>query len=655
MNDQKFDITINISGDRISLRDKLENLPAKPGVYQFKNAEAKILYVGKAISLRNRVRQYFQKSRQLDARLDAMVEKVADLEIIVTDSEVEALILEATLIKQFKPRYNVNLKDDKSYPYIVITNEPFPRVFITRRVIRDGSRYFGPYTDVKNMRGSLKMIREIFKVRSCNYFIDDDSIRKRKIRVCLDYHIKKCDGPCEGHIPAEKYRGMINEVAQVLKGKTSALVELLRSQMDAASGDLRFEDAAELRDKAKQLSVYNERQKVVDAEMTDRDLFAVATEGDDACGVIFKVRDGKIIGSQHVYMSNVEGKAEREIVEQLVERFYLESEDVPGEVFLQVELESSGPVEQWLTEKRGGKTQVVVPRIGEKAKLMSMCRKNAELLLAELKVQKMKREYYIPHAVTALQRDLRLPKPPRRIECFDISNIQGTDSVASMVVFVDGRPRKTEYRKFKILTVKGPDDFASMREVVERRYSRLLQEQAEFPDLIVVDGGKGQLSSAVEVLERLGLRQPIPKSSILPACRTGRNPQSPISNPIPTKSGQIPDLPVVGLAKRLEEVFIPEASDPQSIPKTSSGIKLLQHIRDEAHRFAVTYHRTLRTKRTLQTELDLVEGVGKKRTQELLEAFGSVQGVKFATREQLAEIVGEKVAAKIKEHFEEQV
>ncbi len=493
------------------------------------------------------------------------------------------------------------------------------------------------------MRSSLKMIREIFKVRSCNFFIDDEAIRRRKIKVCLDYHIKKCDGPCEGLASREKYNGMINEVAQVLKGKTASLVHSLDGDMQKAAEELRFEEAAELRDRINQLGVYNERQKVVDAEMIDRDLFAVALEGDDACGVVFKVREGKIIGRQHVYMSGVEDKTEPDVVEQFVERYYLETEDVPGEIFLPAETENRPAIEQWLTEKRKGKAEIVVPKIGEKAKLMQMCRKNAELLLDELKLQKLKREDYMPASVLALQRDLRLAKVPRRMECFDISNTQGTDSVASMVVFVDGRPRKTEYRKFKIRSVAGPDDFASMREVIERHYGRLLQEQGELPDLIMVDGGKGQLSSAVEVLEHLGLRH-TQSAPVAPATEQS----------IPILKPPTPHLSVIGLAKRLEEVFVPESNDPQSIPKTSSGLKLLQRIRDEAHRFAITYHRTLRQKRTLQTELDLIEGIGKKRAKELLESFGSVQGVKFATQAQLAEIVGEKEAAKIKDYFGEE-
>ncbi len=623
---------ISITKDLVRLQDKLGNLPTLPGVYQFKNSAGEVVYVGKAINLRNRVRQYFQKSYRPDPRRDAMVAKIRDLELIVTDSEVEALILETTLIKKLKPRYNVDLKDDKTFPYIVITNEPYPRVFATRRLIRDGSRYFGPYTDVKNMHASLKIIREIYKVRSCNYFIDAEVVRKKSVKICFDYHIKKCEGPCEGLVSQERYNEMIGDVVQVLRGKTSTLVRSLEERMSVASNELRYEDAARLRDQIRQLSVYNDRQKVIDAELVDRDLFALASEGDDACGVVFKVRDGKINGRQHFYMSGVDRKPEPEVFQQFLDRYYLDSMDIPSEIFLPLELENNAALEQWLSTRREEKVSVVVPKIGEKAKLMAMCKHNAELLLGMLKLQKAQNRDYLPPSVKILQKDLRLSQAPRRIECFDISNFQGTDSVASMVVFVNGRPKKSEYRKFKIKTVNGPDDFASMREVIGRRYGRLLREEhAEMPDLIVVDGGKGQLSSAVESLGELGLFPGSPRAD--------------------EQSQRTPA--VIGLAKRLEEVFIPGSGDAQSLSRSSPGLKLLQQIRDEAHRFAITYHRTLRSKRVLRTELDLIEGVGKKRAREMLEVFGSVQGVKFATGEQLAEVVGEKVAAKVKEFFAE--
>ncbi len=656
MIDQLPIMSIDISDEKVSLEQKLSNLPDKPGVYQFKDSEGKILYIGKAVVLKNRVRQYFHKSRRLDPRIEAMVAKIRDVELIATDSEVEALILEATLIKKIKPKYNVDLKDDKSYPYIVITNEPFPRVFVTRRIIKDGSKYFGPYMDVRTMRASLKMIRDVFKVRSCNYLINEEAIKKKKIKLCLDYHIKKCDGPCEGIISQVRYNEMIHEVMLVIKGKTTSLLTSFEDQMKVAADNLDFEQAAELRDKIRLLSVHAEKQKILDTDLEDRDLFSVALDGNDACGVVFKVREGKLIGKQHVYMSGVEHKTEAEVVEQFVERFYLELEDIPSEVLLPVEVEAANIFEQWLSEKSGKKVKVLFPKIGEKAKLIYLCKKNAELLLGELKIQKMKRDDFIPHAVIALQRDLRLTKPPKRIECFDISNLQGTDTVASMVVFVNGQAKKSEYRKFKIQTVQGPDDFSSMREVIERRYSRLLEEQSEFPDLVMVDGGKGQLSSAVEALSKLGVHVVSSHSSFVigqSSLVSGQESQGGGGAEGQGSGGAgMRKVPIIGLAKRLEEVFFPGESEPLSLPKTSSGLKLLQQVRDEAHRFAITFHRQLRAKRTLQTELDLIKGIGKKRAEELLETFGSVQGVKFATQEQLAEIVGEKVAGKIKEYFE---
>jgi excinuclease ABC subunit C len=611
-------INIRITREDISLDEKIESLPAGPGVYQHKDAEGKVLYVGKAKSLRNRVRQYFQKSRSLDARIEAMLSKATDLEIIVTESEVEALILEANLIKKLKPRYNVSLKDDKSYPYIVITNEPYPRVFVTRHVRRDGSRYFGPYTDVKNVRAALKSVRDIFMIRSCNYFIDEESILKHKIKVCLDYHIKKCEGPCEGLVSRERYNAMIDQVATLLQGKTASLIEDLTREMEQLAAQMKFEEAALLRDRIKGLQAYTEKQKVVDLDQTDRDIIGLAVEGDDACGVIFKLREGKMIGRQHYYMGNVDQKSESEVVETLVQQYYLEADYIPKEVLLPAPLEDMDALQQWLSGRRREPVAVTHPTEGEEGKLVRLSNANAKYLLDELKVQKMKRADYIPHPVRSLQRDLSLKELPRKIECFDISNIQGTDSVASMVVFVDGKPKKSEYRKFKIASVSGPDDFASMKEVIRRRYSRLLEEHQTLPDLIMVDGGKGQLSSAVEVLDALGIHN-----------------QS-----------------IIGLAKRLEEVYLPGKSDPELIAKNSTGLRLLQQVRDEAHRFAITFHRSLRTKRTRQTELHQIEGVGEKRAKDLLEAFGSVQGVKFATLDQLAEIVDEKTAEKIREYFD---
>jgi excinuclease ABC subunit C len=611
------DATFTLPVKDLSLIEKLDALPAKPGVYQFKNNEGKVIYVGKAQNLRNRVRQYFHKSRAVDTRIDSMIAKIVDVELIVTDSEIEALVLEANLIKQLKPRYNVLLKDDKSYPYIALTKEMYPRVFVTRKKI-SGYRYFGPYTDVKAMRSALKTVRDIFLIRSCNYDLTESSISQKKFKVCLDYHIKKCEGPCEGYVTREHYNTLIDQAAQVLRGKTKSVAELLKKEMDMLAEATKYEEAASVRNRINALKVYSERQKIVDSTESDRDIIALVSKEDDACAVIFKVRDGKMIGSQHIYLSNIIGKYFGDLLEAVLERYYLDQEDIPPDLFLSDELENGDIIREWLRKQSGHEINVETPKSGDKAKLVALVRTNAQFWLDELELIKLKRGDIVPHSLAALQRDLRLSSPPRRIECFDISNIQDTDTVASLVVFVDGKPKKSEYRKYKIQSDEGQNDFANMQEVVKRRYERLLRENEELPNLIMVDGGKGQLSSAVEVLNILGLKT----------------------------------IPIIGLAKKLEEVFLPHQTEPVQLPRTSSGLRLLQQIRDEAHRFAVTYHRVVRSKRILQTELDLIKGVGEKRAGELLEAFGSVQGVKFATEEQLAEIVGETVAKRILEYFD---
>lgn len=601
------------------LEEKLENLPSKPGVYLFKDAKGKVIYVGKAKSLKNRVRTYFQKSADGSPKLRVMTSKICDLETIVTDSEVEALILEANLIKEYKPRYNITLKDDKSYPYIRVTKEKFPRIFPTRKILQDGSRYFGPYTDVHSMRSLLKTVRRIFPIRSCNYRLDDKSVQSGKYKVCLDYYIKRCPGPCEGLISEEGYRKIVNQVVSFIDGKNNALVEELRREMEEKAAQKRFEEAARIRDQINFIEVFQSKQKVVSNEMVDRDILTVCTEGDLACGVLFKVRDGKIVGRQHFHLNTPKEESSADVLSSFLKQYYLKAQFIPEEIFLPEPVEEMDFIEEWLRRKRRGRVKLVVPQRGEKAKLMRMCQKNAELLLEELKLQKMKAKDYLPYSVKALQRDLRLPKPPRRIEAFDISNISGSDAVASMVTFVNGRPHKSDYRKFRIKTVERIDDFAMMAEVIYRRYSRLLEEKAPMPDLILVDGGKGQLSSTLSSLERLNLK----------------------------------DQPVVALAKRLNEVYLPGLSDPQSISKSSPGLKLLMQIRDEAHRFAIQYHRKLRGKRTISSELDEIKGVGGVRKQALLKHFGSLEAVKEASAEQLSEVEGISLslAEEIWRHF----
>ena len=599
------------------LEIKIQNLPQLPGIYQFKDATGKVIYVGKAKNLRNRVRSYFVKSQPPNPKLTALVSKIHDIEVIVTSSEVEALILEANLIKKLKPRYNVNLKDDKSYPYIAITNEPFPRVFSTRKIKMDGTRYFGPYTDAYSLKQTLKLIRDVFMVRSCKYYIDEEVIRKRKIKVCLDYHIKKCGGPCEGLVSKEEYNKMIEQVVQLINGKIDALVKSLKEQMEKLANELRFEEAAILRDKIKALEIYTSKQSVVSFEPIDRDIFAIAHDGEDACAVLFKVRDGKLVGSQQFFMTGVAYKEEKEIIETLLTQYYLNSEYVPSEILIPEEIEEKNPIEKWLSERKNSNVKIRTPENEDESRLMSMCKINARYHLDEYRIQKIKaKEKFAPGVLIELQKELHLDRLPRRIECFDISNIQGSDIVASVVVFKNGKPKKSEYRKFKIRSISGkPDDFASMEEVIMRRYSRILNEGGKMPDLIVIDGGKGQLSSALKSLEKLGIK----------------------------------NQPIIALAKKFEEIYFPNLESPQSLPKSSPALYLLQRIRNEAHRFAITFHRDVREKRVISTRLLEVEGIGEKRAQILLSKFGSIEGIKQAPIEELEKIVGKKVARNLKE------
>lgn len=585
-----------------NIKEKLKTLPSRPGCYLFKDKNGKILYVGKAGVLRNRVRSYFQ-SGPLEPKVNALVRRIADLEYIITDSEVEALILENNLIKKHRPRYNVNLKDDKSYPYIRITNEDFPQVFITRKVIRDGSHYFGPYTDVKNVRYTLRTLQQIFTIRSCKYNLSPEVIRKGKVQLCLDYYIHKCKGPCQALQSKEEYNREIERIHRFLKGKTDDLVKEIRNEMNLCSEKMEFEEAARYRDKMNTLENYRNAQKIVYNDSIDRDILAVAKEDDDACAALFKVRESKITGRIHYYMANVEWQTLSEIIGSFIEQYYFKSDEIPQEIFIQEKIVNEKPVESWLTERLGKKVNILVPQQGEKKKLVDLAQKNAKYLIEELKLQKLKSKDYVPHAVKALQRDLHLSKEPRRIECFDISNIQGTDPVASMVCFVDGKPKKSEYRRFKIQTKDTPDDFAMMREVIKRRYSRILNEKKSLPDLIMIDGGKGQLSSALGILNEL----------------------------------KIKDQAIIGLAKRLEEVFFPGVSDAQMLPHTSSSLKLMQQVRDEAHRFAITFHRERRKKRTITSELDKIEGIGPRRRQQLLKTFSSIKNIKTLSVDELVE------------------
>ncbi len=607
------------TGDKLELKEKLNSLPSKPGVYLHKNKNDSIIYVGKAKNLRSRVRSYFQKGGPADAKTIAMVKKIADFDYIMVDSEAEALILEDTLVKKYKPRYNVLLRDDKSYPYVRVTSEKYPRIFATRTVVRDGSKYFGPFTNVGSLKRTLRLVRKIFMIRTCKYNLTDEAVRTKKYKLCLDYHIEKCEGPCEGLISKEEYNRKVKQAAQILNGKTKEVEKQLREEMERLSGEMKFEEAARSRDRYLLLKEYQAKQKIVTADLVDRDVFGFGREESSACVLIFKIRDGKMVGKRHYIVPNAEKDSDESILQTSVEKWFLESDFAPKEIFLPSEPSDKEFIEKWLREKRDGAVKITVPQRGEKRKLVEMAAKNAEYILKDYHLALAKREQAVPRSVQALKRDLNLQKLPRRIECFDNSHMQGSELVASCVVFADGKPKKSDYRKFKIRDVHKNDDFAAMKEAVGRRYKRVIDERGEFPDLIVIDGGKGQLSAADAALTELGI-------------------ESKIS--------------IIGLAKRLDEVFIKGKKDSILLPKTSSALKLIQRIRDEAHRFAITYHKKLRDKRTFQTELTKIPGIGEKRAQKLLVELGSSDKVKNADYETLKAIVGEKAANSITQYFE---
>jgi len=609
----------------IDVGDKVEHLPSDPGVYMFKDERGNTLYVGKAKRLRNRVRSYFQESRGHDGRIRVMVSKIEDLEVIVTDSEAEALILENNLIKKHQPRYNILYRDDKSYPYICITNEERPRVFPTRTVINDGSKYIGPYDRVVQLRRMLETIRKAFNLCTCA--ISPKNIDRTKGAPkwgsCLDDYLDQCSEEMD----PEEYRATIEKVERMLNGRTDALIRDLKEEMKIASEALEYEKAARLRDSLQAVEKYSQKMKMVADKKVDRDIYAITVDGDisEACGVLFKIREGKLIGKFHRFLKNIEHLEEGEMLQSFVEDYYTGqfSGAIPDEVYVSHELPEDEPLLEYLWQERGRKVPIHKPQIGEKAQMIRMAMANAELLLGERKLEKEKAERQrIPHSVKELGEHLSLDRLPRRIECFDNSNIQGSDPVASMVCFVDAKPRKSDYKRFHIKTVEGPDDFASMKEVVTRRYKRVMEEGQQIPDLVVVDGGKGQLNAAIEAMKEIGFYG---------------------------------ECEVVGLAKRLEEVFVPGRSDPVMIPKTSSALKLLQKVRDEAHRFAINFHRDKRARRTIKTELTEIKGIGEKTAAKLLNRFGSVKRIKEAPRGELQAEIGEKMGATVYEHFQGEI
>jgi len=608
----------------ITVQEKVNHLPQSPGVYQFKDSRGNHLYVGKAKRLRNRVRSYFQDSRYHDGRLKVMISKIDDVEVFVTDSEAEALILENNLIKKHQPRYNIMYRDDKSYPYICITNDSKPRVYPTRNVVRDGSKYFGPYDHVGHMRRMLEIIRKTFNLCTCAVSpkMIDKSRGTPKWHSCFDEYLENCSGDWDD----DTYQTAIDKVERLLTGKTENLIREIKEEMQIASDALHFEEAAKLRDSMESLVKYNQKMKIVDNKQVNRDIFAIEIDDElqEACGVLFKVREGKLIGKFHRFLRNISETSKDVMIQSFVEDYYTGqfAGAIPDEVYISEEMEDPEPLAEYLWEQHQKKVPIRVPIIGEKKHLINMAISNAKLNLGQRKLEKQKFEKErIPQSVKDLKEYLHLQRLPRCIECFDNSNMQGTDPVASMVCFVDAKPRKSEYKRFKIKTVVGADDFASMKEIVKRRYKRVKKDKLQPPDLILVDGGKGQLSAALEGLREIGFEG---------------------------------ECEIAGIAKRLEEVFVPGKTDPYMIPKTSSALKLLQRARDEAHRFAINYHRDKRSKRTLKTELTDIDGIGEKTAAELIKTFGSVKRAKRADEAQLKDAIGEKKGRAVFSYFHNQ-
>lgn len=603
--------------------EKLNAIPDKPGVYLMKNAAGDIIYVGKAISLKNRVRSYFQSKGKHDSpKVRLLVKQIADIDYIVTSNEVEALILESTLIKEQKPRYNVRLKDDKNYPYIkVTTDEAFPRVIVTRRLEEDG-RMFGPFADAGAVRMTLSFLRKHFPLRTCSLNLSE----RRDYRPCLLYHIGRCGAPCAGLQSAEEYNKLVEEVCLFLEGRHDRLIPEIERQMKEAAANLQFERAARLRDQMRAIQRIAERQQVVSPHLEDSDVIGVAREGAVAGVQIFFIRGGKLIGQENYYLDAEMEEDRVEILRAFLKQFYAGAAVIPPVILVPDEVEDAAGIADWLSERRGKKVRLHVPKRGEKRRLVEMAMENAAVMLNDYLSRENRRVAANQMGLEQLQELLGLPDLPRRIEAYDISNLFGTDAVGSMVVLTDGVPDNKEYRRFKIRTVQGSNDYAMMQEVIRRRFMRGLKEREEiqelspkqraeamkqarfasFPDLIIIDGGRGQLNAARAALRDLALE----------------------------------DLPMVGLAERLEEIYTVEEDEPIRLPDDSPALHLMQRVRDEAHRFALSYHRHLRSVRARRSVLDEIPGIGPKRKKALLQKFGSVKALRQASVEEMASVPG---------------
>ena len=602
-----------------NIEEELKKLPAQPGVYIMHDATDQIIYVGKAISLTNRVHQYFQSSRNKTTKIQKMVSKIAWFEYIVTDSELEALVLECNLIKEHQPRYNTMLKDDKAYPYIKVTvTEDFPRILFARTMKKDKNKYFGPYTSAGAVKDTIDLIHKLYKIRTCNRNLPKDI---GKDRPCLNYHIKQCDAPCQGYISKEQYAESVNQALEFLNGRYDGVLKMLEKKMMDASDAMDFEKAIEYRDLLENVKKVAQKQKITSSSMEDRDIIAMAKDETDAVVQVFFVREGKLIGRDHFHVTVGADEGQKEILTSFVKQFYSGTPFVPRELWVQTELDDAEIIASWLELKRGQKVKLVVPQKGEKERLVELAEKNAKLVLSQDKEKIKREELRTIGAMNQIGALIGLERV-RRVEAYDISNTSGMESVGSMIVYEDGKPKRSDYRKFKIQTVKGPNDYASMREVLTRRFSHGLEEArtleekgmdtsfgsfTRFPDLLMMDGGRGQVNIALEVLDELGL-----------------------------------EIPVCGMVKddnhRTRGLYYNNVEVP--IDKHSEGFRLITRIQDEAHRFAIEYHRSLRAKGQVKSILDDIPDIGPARRKALMRQFQSLEAVKEATLEELMEVPG---------------
>jgi len=606
------------------ITEQLKQLPRSPGVYIFKDAEGIILYVGKAASLRNRVRTYFGNSNKQSPKLQRMVARIYDLDFFITSSEQEALILEYNLIKRHHPRYNVRLKDDKSFPFLKISlNEDWPRIYFTRRVEEDGGRYFGPFASAKSVRQTLKTLKGIFPFRSCSR-----TITGKDPRPCLDYYIHHCLGPCIGAVNREEYAEVVRQVVLFLEGKQERVVRELESNMEKAAEALYFEKATLLRDQIQAIERVIEGQKIATTVKGEQDVIAFATERDQAYVQVFFIRGGKLIGRESFTLQGTSSEEPEQIMTSFIKQFYGSAPHIPPLLLIQHPVEDRAVIENWLQSKRGSKVRIQLPYRGNKKQLVNIVAENAEQGLQQLKIKQQSIPSVLTEAMAEIERELHLPRLPLRMECYDISNIQGKLAVGSMVVFEKGKPKSSYYRRFRIKTVSGADDYAMLQEVLRRRFKRLNLQSSDassqdvwavLPDLVLIDGGKGQLNAALSAMQE----------------------------------ASADSIPLASLAKENEEIFIPHRSKPISLPATSPGLQLLQRLRDEAHRFALGYHQKIRSRESLTSSLDSIPGIGPRRKRALLKHFGSVRAIQEASAAELAAASGitRNLAQKIKEYL----